>query len=145
MKPSCGCCKGIEPFTPVTERNRPGLDALVYRVGTYATFFETMKAALSGGDLSALAALRTRDTDDPAIAFLDAWSLVADVLSFYQERIANEGYLRTATERRSILELARLVGYTLRPGVAATAYLAYTLDPNNEVTISPGSRAQSRP
>ncbi len=32
---------------------------------------------------------------------------LADVLTFYQERIANEGYLRTATERRSILELAR--------------------------------------
>jgi len=50
------------------------------------------------------------------------------VLTFYQERIANEGYLGTATERRSILELARLVGYELRPGVAASVYLAYVLD-----------------
>jgi len=100
MSSSCNCCKGIQAITPLTERNRPGLDALAYRVGTYATFFETMKAGLSSADFSALAALRTRDSDDPAIAFLDAWALVADVLSFYQERIANEGYLRTATERR---------------------------------------------
>jgi hypothetical protein len=50
-----------------------------------------------------------------AIALLDGWATVGDVLTFYQERIANEGYLRTATERRSILELARLVGYKLRP------------------------------
>ena len=145
MKTSCGCCKGIAPLTPMTERNRPGLESLAYRIGTYATFFETMKAGLSDADLSALAALKTRDTDDPAIALLDAWSLVADVLTFYQERIANEGYLRTATERRSILELAGLVGYTLRPGVASTAYLAYTLDQNSEVTIAVGSRAQSVP
>ena len=57
---------------------------------------------------------------------LDAWATVADVLTFYQERIANEGYLRTATERRSVLELARLVGYRLRPGVAASAFLAFS-------------------
>jgi len=68
-------------------------------------------------------------------------------LTFYQERIANEGYLRTATERRSILELARLVGYKLRPGVAATVYLAYTLDdPQIEpVEIPAGARSQSIP
>ena len=68
---------------------------------------------------------------------LDAWAAVADVLTFYQERIANEGYLRTATERRSVLELARLVGYQPRPGVASSVYLAYTLDDNfkEEVTI----------
>ncbi len=55
--------------------------------------------------------LTTRASDDPALALLDGWATVADVLTFYQERIANEGYLRTATERRSVLELARLLGY----------------------------------
>jgi predicted phage baseplate assembly protein len=50
------------------------------------------------------------------------------VLTFYEERIANEAYLRTATERLSVLELARLINYQLRPGVAASAYLAFTLE-----------------
>jgi predicted phage baseplate assembly protein len=145
MKSSCGCCRGVEALTPVAERNRPGLDHLEYRVGTYATFFESMKARLSGSAAPARGALRTRDSDDPAIAFLDAWAVIGDVLSFYQERIANEGYLRTAMERRSILELARLVGYELRPGVSATVFLAYTLDPNSEATIAVGTRAQSVP
>jgi hypothetical protein len=67
-----------------------------------------------------LSALTTRDLDDPAIAMLDAWAVALDVLSFYQERIANEGYLRTSTERRSIVELARAIGYELRPGLAAS-------------------------
>ena len=97
--------------------------------------------------------LKTRDPNDFAIALLDAWATVGDVLTFYQERIANEGYLRTATERRSILELARLIGYTLRPGVASTVYLAYTLDEDKSLTppkptattIPKGSRAQSVP
>ena len=60
------------------------------------------------------------------MALFDAWATIGDVLTFYQERIANEGYLRTATERRSVLELARLVGYQPRPGVAASVHLAYT-------------------
>jgi predicted phage baseplate assembly protein len=97
--------------------------------------------------------LKTRDPNDFAIALLDAWATVADVLTFYQERIANEGYLRTATERRSVLELARLIGYELRPGVASTVYLAYTLNEDKSVTppkptattILKGNRVQSVP
>ncbi|MGA7933292.1 MAG: hypothetical protein WCA35_07070, partial [Kovacikia sp.] len=113
MNESCGCCEGPDIITPISTANRPGLDALVYRVGTHSTFLETMKARLSSNEFGSLANLRTRDANDPAIALLDAWATVADVLTFYQERIANEGYLWTATERRSVLELARLVGYTL--------------------------------
>jgi len=163
---TCGCCEGIEKLTPAATANRPGLPALRYRVGTHGTFFETMKARLSNLVVEApgadgqtlqtfypLARLTTRDPGDPAIALLDGWATVADVLTFYQERIANEGYLRTATERRSILELARLVGYTLRPGVASTVYLAYTLEEDllakppkaTAVTIPAGARVQSVP
>ena len=89
--------------------------------------------------------LTTRNPDDAAIALLDAWAVVADVLTFYQERIANEGYLRTALERRSVQELARLVGYKLRPGVAASVYLAFELDKGYQVEIPAGTRAQSVP
>ncbi len=147
MNDTCGCCEGTTALTPEPINNRPSLDALSYRAGIHATFFETMKARLSTADHPELRDLTTRDSADPAIALLDAWALVADVLTFYQERIANEGYLRTAIERRSILELARLVGYTLRPGVAASTYLAFTLEDTvkDEVEIPVGTRAQSLP
>jgi hypothetical protein len=157
---TCGCCEGVEKLTPAKTTNRPGLPALRYRVGTHGTFFETMKARLSNVPVEApgadgqtldtfrpLTGLTTRDPSDPAIALLDGWATVADVLTFYQERIANEGYLRTAIERRSILELARLVGYSLRPGVASTVYLAYGIEDKqlDPVEIPVGSRAQSIP
>lgn len=163
MTATCGCCEGTQLLTPQPVANRPGLDALAYRVGTHAAFLETMKARLANFRFDALpgesdaagrpqlppplAGLMTRAADDPAIALMDAWATVADVLTFYQERIANEGYLRTATERRSILELARLVGYALRPGVASTVFLAYTLDENSKepVTIPRGARVTSVP
>src|SRR5215212_4296870 len=121
-KPSpCGCCEGEPP--PPAHENRPSLTTLNYRIGTHATFLRRMLDRLARVEISdgpnagarPLSALSTRATDDPAIALLDAWAVAADVLTFYQERIANEGYLRTAIERRSVLELARLVGYTLRP------------------------------
>lgn len=139
----CGCCEGVERITPELIANRPGLAALSYRAGTHATFLETMQAALSSSE--ALAALTTRDTDDFSIALLDAWATVADVLCFYEERIANEGYVRTATERGSIGELARLIGYHLRPGVAASTYLAFTLEDGHALVIPRGTRAQSVP
>src|SRR5207244_9631883 len=121
---TCGCCEGIHPATPRPVVNRPYLDALSYRVGTHESFLATMLARLSGREFPTLHELAARTGDDAAIALLDAWATVGDVLTFYQDRIANEGYLRTATERRSVLEAARLVGYELRPGVAASTYLA---------------------
>ena len=144
---TCGCCEGVEILTPLATVNRPGLPVLSYRIGTHATFLETMKARLSSSDFPSLTKLTSREADDPAMALLDAWATVGDVLTFYQERIANEGYLRTATERRSVLELARLVGYRPRPGVAASVYLAYTVEPNykEETVIPAGSRSQSIP
>lgn len=139
---ACGCCEGVEILTPLSTYNRPGLSELSYRIGTHGSFMETMIARLTR-----VKGLNTRSRDDPALAMLDAWATVADVLTFYQERIANENYLRTATERRSVLELARLVGYRPRPGVSSSVFLAYTLDDNHkEETIIPaGSRAQSIP
>ncbi len=172
MQP-CGCCSGLDVVTPQSVSNRPGLPALAYRAGTYATFFESMLArlstlyldvpapdgsgkkqrrfplsglALNAGTLQRIGAgLSTRELSDPSIALLDAWAIVADVLTFYEERIANEGYLRTAAERLSILELARLVGYRLRPGVSSSVYLAFTVNAGFNGTIPAGTRAQSLP
>ncbi len=143
---TCGCCGGGTSGAglPATA-NRAGLPAISARAGTHATFLERMKARLSAADLPALAGLRTRESSDFAIALLDAWATIGDVLTFYQERIANEGYIRTATERLSVVELARLVGFELRPGVAASVYLAYTLNEGPEVPIPAGARAQSTP
>ena len=115
---TCGCCQGLTAFTPVKLSNRQGLTAIAYRVGTQPLFKRSMLAAVSSSAHSALRQLGTRDDDDFSIALLDAWAALADVLTFYQERIASESYLRTATERFSLLQLARLIGYELRPGVA---------------------------
>ena len=145
----CGCCTGIAQLTPAVIVNRPALTAIAYRVGTYATFLATMEAALSGSNVPALAGLRTRSNGDFSIALLDAWSEVLDILTFYTERLANEAYLGTAIEGRSVFELARLVGYKPSPGVSASTVLAFSLAtaPGSPATvpIPAGTRVQSVP
>jgi predicted phage baseplate assembly protein len=147
----CGCCACLAGAGAHAEvANRPGLSALRYRIGTHATFFDSMIRRLTipaDGVVAnySLHALTTRESDDPAMALLDAWAIVGDVLTFYEERIANEGFLRTATERRSILELGRLVGYKLKPGLSSSVYLAYSVDETIKTIIPTGSKAQSIP
>lgn len=135
----CGCCAGIAAETPVLLFNRPGLSAIAYRVGTYQSFSRSLQARLSDGRWPVLRGLRTRDDDDFTMALLDAWAVTADILTFYQERIANESYLRTATERLSILEQSRLLGYQLGPGLAAATHLAFIME---EATGLPEQAAQ---
>jgi hypothetical protein len=143
---ACDCCTGPRVLTPELIYNASGLATLRRRAGTWDTFRQSMIARLSAGaDFPALAGLRTREPEDPSIAFLDAGAVVGDVLTFYSERLANEGYLRTAIARRSLTELGRLVGYRPRPGVAASAWLAFTLDAGYNITIPAGTRVQSVP
>lgn len=145
----CGCCEGVTPETPAAIYNRPGLSAVAYRIGTYHQFRESLMAALTKVKSPALQQLSTRSNDDFTIALLDSWSVVADILTFYQERIVNESYLNTTTELKSVLELARLIGYELRPGVAASTYLAFTIESatlvKGQIDISGNLRSPDQP
>ena len=125
---TCGCCEGVAASTPAALDNRIGLSAIGYRIGDYAQFKRSMLAGLSSSKYLELAGLRTRDADDYTLGLIDAVACAADVLTFYQERVANESYLRTATERVSLQEMAKLIGYRLRPGVAAETWLAFALE-----------------
>jgi hypothetical protein len=140
---SCGCCAGVEAETPQGISNRYGLSAIAYRVGDYAKFRDSLHAALSSAAFAPLGKLQSRNDDDFTIGLIDAFACAADVLTFYQERIANESYLRTALERVSLQEMGRLIGYRLRPGVAAETWLAFTLEtppaPPPKLSPEPGS------
>ncbi|HSK52023.1 MAG TPA: putative baseplate assembly protein [Clostridia bacterium] len=144
---ACGCCDDAAARTGNGIDNRPGLSALAYRCGTHATFRRAMLGRIAR--TPELRELTTRAPDDPSIALLDAWAAVLDVLTFYQERIANEGFLRTATERRSVYELAATIGYQPSPGVAASSWLAFELERGpgtpSSITIPTGTKVQSVP
>lgn len=145
----CNANEHVGAQTPQPISNPPGLPAISYRVGVYEQFKQSMIARIGDPNLSALSSLKTYQADDFTLALIDAWAMVADVITFYQERAANEAYLQTATERGSLLDLARLVGYSLQPGVAANTYLAFTMEeaPGSpeQTMIDTGTQVQSLP
>jgi len=109
---------------PVVPSNPPGKAQIAYRIGDFASFRAAMLERLVSADLFSDCPLnpfrdwRDRGGTDYATIFLELWAYVGDVLTFYQERIANEAFVQTATQRDSVLRLARLVEYRPRPGAA---------------------------
>jgi predicted phage baseplate assembly protein len=150
------CCTSS---TEEPRDNPPGRSTLRYRVGTHSSFLARMLAQLSKqtvppsdrseGAARPLADLRTRSSDDDTIALLDAWACALDVLTFYDERYLQEGFLPTATLRESVYALAQGLGYSPSPGVAASTVLAFTVDDSangpTSVTVPAGSAAMSVP
>jgi hypothetical protein len=139
----CGCCQQASPLTPIYVVNRPGLSSIAYRIGTYGSFAQTMIDQISQDNT--LDKWSTRTPDDDAIALLHLWALVADILTFYQERIANESFVRTAVLRESLVRIVRLLDYTPAPGLAATTELAFIVEPGKTVNVPAGLKVQSVP
>ena len=151
---NCGCgCEPTGPTTPEPVFNAPGLDRLQNRVARHSSVKAAILRGLADADLPALAGLTAREDTDLTVALADGFAALADVVTFYNERIANECYLRTATERLSVVELSRMIGYRPGPGVAADAWLAFTVDevktlprqPAEPVRVPAGTQVQSVP
>lgn len=138
--------------------NPPGQSSLACRVGTYRSFLQMMRDQLSVQETSGedqklhrlpLRHWNTQTADNWLNALLESWAAVGDVLTFYSERIANEGYLRTAQEEVSVRELVRALHYRPQPGTAGRVSLAFTVSAATtapaQVTVPRGTRLQSVP
>jgi hypothetical protein len=76
-----------------------------------------------------------RSEADFGIVLIEIFAYMADILSYYQDRIANESFLATAQERRSVLQHLRLIGYELAPAAPASAELTLTFDNSQSRTV----------
>ena len=153
LDPPGGCCdpEPAAPAAPLTIVNAPGLSAIRYRVGTFTTFRRAMLDLVARPDLlgatpNPFARWHEGTDGDYHTVFLELWAYLGDVLTFYQERIANEAFISTATQRDSLLRLAGAIGYRPLPGAAATALVAYTIENGKTISVPArfrvGSRAQ---
>ena len=72
---------------------------------------------------------------------LEMFAFVGDVLGFYLDNQARESRLATATQRKNVIALARMLGYRLHGAQAATANVSFTLSrkPSADVVIPAGS------
>jgi hypothetical protein len=136
------CCEVPIPSTPEAIYNRPGLTEIDYRVGTYATFRRAMIESI--GDKPALRDWGAR-SDDYGVALFEMGAYIADILTFYQERIANEAFLRTAVHEDTVRRLARRLDYKPAPGAAAETLLAFTLEDDTSIQIPVELLVQSVP
>jgi uncharacterized phage protein gp47/JayE len=76
-----------------------------------------------------------RSEADFGVVLIELFSYMADILSYYQDRIANEAFLTTAQERRNVIEHLRLIGYEMAPAAPARARLSIIVANNQNQTI----------
>lgn len=74
-------------------------------------------------------------------ALLQLFAHMGDILSYYQDRIANESFLGTAQTRQSIIQHLRLIGYRLSTAAPASAILTvlFPKDYGGTVTLRKGA------
>lgn len=139
----CNCCTPAVVPAPAFVWNRPGLEQVAYRIGTFASFRQAMLDRIH--TFPELTGLLTRERDDHAITILELFAALGDVLTFYNERIANEMFLRQALHKASVEQLAALVGYLPRPALSATAALAFEIDEGKATRLWQGLKVMSVP
>jgi Baseplate J-like protein len=66
------------------------------------------------------------DPNDFGLALIEAFAYMGDLVNYYIDRVANETYLLTATQRESLLNLAATYGYRPANYVSATTDLTIT-------------------
>ena len=145
----CPCGSFIHPRVIF---NPPGRDTIAYRVGDYATFRHALLQARAGeNELSRADGTKIEQiwrpsaTGDLALQMIEWWAYLADVLTFYNERVASQAYLRTADLPESVDRLIRLLGYRPRPGIGATGVLAALAGGPKPFTLPKGFQVQSKP
>jgi len=136
--PCCPCDALVHPPKPDIPA---GLSALPRQ---WAGFPEYRRALLR--EILAhlpLAGWRAREGDDRGVMLLEMWAYVLDILGFYDARIANESYLRTAVRRPSLRRLVELIGYRPRPALAARVVLAAIAERPQPVLLPAGTGFRS--
>lgn len=76
---------------------------------------------------------------DFGVALVEAFAYMGDLLSYYIDRVANESFISTATQRDSIYNLALTYGYTPAGYRSATVNLKFTNTSANSISIPKGT------
>ncbi|OPY74879.1 MAG: Baseplate J-like protein [Syntrophorhabdus sp. PtaU1.Bin153] len=77
-----------------------------------------------------------RSEADFGNVLLQLFAHMGDILSYYQDRIANESFLGTAQTRQSIIHHLKLIGYRLATAAPASTILKLTVPPTYTGTFT---------
>ena len=73
----------------------------------------------------------SREATDFGMVFVDLWAYLGDTLHYYLDRVAQEAFLETATQRSSVLALASLLDYKAQ-GVSNATTVIY-INPSDSI------------
>ena len=135
----CPCQTFVHP-QPIS--NAPELSSISYRVGDFVSFREALLLPVAGE--TELTNWRPGAQGDLAVQMVEWFAYLADILTFYNERIANQDYLLTANLPESVRGLIRILGYRPRPGIGATGTVAATMNGVTPFTLPAGFPIQSK-
>lgn len=84
----------------------------------------------------------SRSPSDFGVVMVELFAYLGDINSFYQDRVADEAYLSTATQRSSVLAIAATLGYTPYTAMPAIGTVTFqTLDSQaTDVTVPAGTQ-----
>jgi predicted phage baseplate assembly protein len=139
---ACPCGTVVFPWVIC---NPDSLSTIAYRSGDYLAFRHRLLQALPGE--TQLPAWRPGAQGDLAVQMMEWWAYLADILTFYNERLANESFLTTAVLPESVNHLVQVLGYRPRPALGASGTLAAILAKNARLplTLPAGLQIQSKP
>jgi hypothetical protein len=80
---------------------------------------------------------------DLGMVLVELFSATADNLSYMQDRVANEAFLGTATQRRSVAGHLALIGYQMDDGASAYTWLQFQV--NSAQTLAAGFKVSNNP
>jgi hypothetical protein len=83
---------------------------------------------------------RERIPADAAFMLMELLAALGDEFSYTQDRYAREAFLETATQRRSVQRLARLVDYVPDPGSNAFAWLSLDVQAGLSISLAAAGR-----
>jgi hypothetical protein len=89
-----------------------------------------------------------RNEADLGITLLELFAASGDTLSYLQDRIANEAFLNSATQRRSVAGHLALIGYQLDEGASAYTFLQLQVKAVHTLSntpTQPGLKVSNRP
>lgn len=92
-----------------------------------------------------LPAWSERSEADLGMTLLELFAATADNLSYLQDRIANEAFLSTATQRRSVAGHLALIGYQMDEGASASTWLQFRVNAPKTLPANPGFKVSNNP
>jgi hypothetical protein len=122
-KPQCDLVDCRPPAEAAAQDEIPQqAQSIDYLAKDYDSFLRGMLDMLP----ARLPGWQTRTEADLGMAMLELFAFMGDQLSYYQDRVANEGFLHSAVQYESVRRMLSLIDHQLSPGAAAKALVAFT-------------------